>query len=71
MNARSPLQVGSWVILLTLGFAAVVGLVAVIDADSAPEAAGMGFGVAAVVFAAGGTIACALSCLVRGKLAWP
>ena len=56
--------------LATSGFAAVVGLIAVIDTDEVTSAVGIGVMVAVVVFAAGGTVACALSCLVRSRLEW-
>lgn len=71
MGTLTPLQAGARIALVTLGFAAVVGLVAVVDADGPPEAAGLGFAVALIVFVAGGTVACALSCLARGTLEWP
>ena len=54
-------------ILAMLAFAALIGLVAVVDADGVGSAVGVGAGTAATVFAAGGTIACALACLVRRR----
>ena len=51
-----------------MAIAGVVGLIAVLDADSDVAAVGVGFGVAYVIFLAGGTVACALACLARGRL---
>lgn len=51
--------------LAALGFAALIGVIAIADADSTGSAVGIGAGAAVTVFAAGGTIACALACLVR------
>ena len=70
METVSPLRAGSLVTIATFGFAAVFGLVAVVDADEVASAVGIGVSVGAVVFAAGATVACALSCLVRGRLEW-
>jgi hypothetical protein len=56
------------VVLVSMAVAGVVGLIAVLDADSDIAAVGVGFGVAYVIFLAGGTIACALACLARGRL---
>jgi hypothetical protein len=64
----SPLRLGVIIILTTLGVAAVAGLIAVLDADHVGSAAGIGFGIAVLVFTVGGTIACALACLVRRKV---
>ena len=70
MKTASPLRVGVLVSVATLGFAAVVGLIAVIDADGVQSAVGVGLTVGVTTFAAGGTIACSLSCLVRNRLEW-
>jgi hypothetical protein len=67
VSERSLLRVGVLMILAMLGFAALVGLVAVVDADGVGSAVGVGAGTAATVFAAGGTIACALACLARRR----
>jgi hypothetical protein len=64
----SFLELGALVVLGALAFAAVVGVVAVIDTDSRPAGFGVGVGIAALVFLSAATIACALSCLVRGRL---
>jgi hypothetical protein len=53
--------------LAALGFAALIGVIAVVDADSSGAAIGIGAGTTVTVFVAGGTIACALACLVRGR----
>ena len=65
---RSALDVGVLMMLASLGFAALVGVVAVIDAGNPASAAGIGVRTAATVFVTGGTIACALACLARGRL---
>jgi hypothetical protein len=70
METVPPLRAGALTALATFGFAAVVGLIAVIDADDVASAVALGVAVAVVVFAAGATVACALSCLVRGRLEW-
>ena len=62
------LDIGIVIVLITMGFAGVIGLIAVLDADSDVAAVGIGFGVALLIFQAGGTIACALACLARGRL---
>ncbi len=67
-TGSSPLDLGIVVALVTLGFAGVVGLIAVLDADSEAGAMAIGFGVTAAVFFTGGTVACALACLARGRL---
>jgi hypothetical protein len=54
-------------LLAALGFAALVGVIAVADADSVGSAIGIGAGTAVTVFTVGGTIACALACLVRRR----
>jgi hypothetical protein len=67
-QGRSLLEIGALIVLAALAFAAVVGVIAVIDADSRPAGFALGFGVAALVFFAGAAIASALACLVRGRL---
>lgn len=64
---RSPVRIGVFMTLAALGFAALVGVIAVIDADGPGSAVGIGAGTAATVFTAGGTIACALACLIRRR----
>ena len=64
----SRLDVGMLVVLVSMAIAGVVGLIAVLAADNDVAALGVGFGVAYAIFVAGGTIACALACLARGRL---
>lgn len=64
---RSPLELGALIMLATLGFAAVVGFIAVIAADEVAEAFGTGFGIALLTFLTGATLAVALACLKRGR----
>ena len=66
-----PLRLAALFTLATQGFAAVVGLIAVIDADAVQSAVAVGVGVALTVFAAGATIVCGLACLARGRLELP
>jgi hypothetical protein len=56
------------VVLVSTGIAGLVGLVAVLDADSDGAAVGIGFGLTVLMFQAGATIACGLACLARGRL---
>jgi hypothetical protein len=62
------LDIGMLVVLVSMAIAGVVGLIAVLDADNDFAALGIGFGIAWIVFLSGGTIACALACLTRGRL---
>jgi hypothetical protein len=62
-----PLRLGVFVTFATFGFAGVVGLLAVFDADRVSSGFGRGLGVAALVFLAGATVACALACLSRRR----
>ena len=64
---RSPVRIGAFMALAALGFAALIGVIAVADAESVGSAVGVGAGAAVTVFTAGGTIACALACLVRRR----
>jgi hypothetical protein len=64
----SRLDIGILVVLVSMAIAGVVGLIAVLTADNDVAAVGVGFGVAYVIFLAGGTVACALACLARGRL---
>ena len=64
---QSPLRLGVLMTLAALGFAALIGVIAVLDADSTGSAVGIGAGTAVTVFASGATIACALACLARGR----
>ena len=62
------LDVGMLIVLVTMAIAGVVGLIAVLDADNDFAALGIGFGVAWIILLSGGTIACALANLARGRL---
>ena len=64
---RSLLQLGSMITLVAIAFAALVGVIAVVDTDSSPAGFGVGFGIALLIFLAGATLACGLACLVRGR----
>lgn len=64
---QSPIRLGALMTFATLGFAGVVGLIAVFDADQVVSGFGRGLGIAFTVFLAGATIACALACLGRGR----
>lgn len=67
-EARSLLEIGALLTLGALAFAAVVGVIAVLDASSRPAGFGIGLGIAVLIFVAGATIACALACLARGRM---
>jgi len=67
LGSRSLLEVGGLVALVTLGIAAVLGAIAVLDADHVTSGFGIGIGVALIVFVAGATVVCALACLARGR----
>jgi hypothetical protein len=64
----SRLDVGIVIVLVSMAVAGLIGLIAVFDADSDIGAAGTGFGIALLIFETGATAACALACLVRGRL---
>ena len=66
--ARSRLEIGVLIMLATLGFAAVVGFIAVIAADRVAAAFGTGLGVAFFIFLSGATLAVALACLRRRQM---
>jgi hypothetical protein len=61
------LDLGVIIVLVSMGIAGVVGLIAVFDANSDIGAFGIGFGAAFLIFQAGATIACALACLARRR----
>lgn len=65
--ARSPLEVGVAITLAGLGIAAVVGFIAVFDAGGVTAGFGTGFGISLAILLGGGTLACALACLARGR----
>lgn len=64
---RSALRIGAFTTFAALGFAAVIGLIAVFDASNRGSAVGIGAGIAVMIFIVGGTIACGLACLVRRR----
>jgi hypothetical protein len=64
----SRLEIGMMVVLVSMGIAGLVGLIAVLDADSELGAVGIGFGLTVLMFQTGGTVACGLACLARGRL---
>jgi hypothetical protein len=64
----SRLDVAIMIVLVSMAVAGLIGLIAVFDADSDIGAAGTGFGIALLIFETGATAACALACLVRGRL---
>jgi hypothetical protein len=64
----SLLEIGGLITLAALAFAAIVGVIAVVDNDSRPAGFGVGIGIAILIFFAGATIACALACLVRRRM---
>ena len=66
--ARSRLEIGVLIMLATLGFAAVVGLIAVIAADGVAAAFATGLGIAFLIFLSGATLAVALACLRRRQM---
>ena len=67
-QGRSLLEIGGLVTLVGMAIAAIVGVIAVIDAGSRSGGFGIGFGIAALVFLVGATVACALACLARGRM---
>jgi hypothetical protein len=64
----SRLDVGIMIVLVAMAIAALIGLIAVLDADTDAGAAATGFGIAVLIFQTGGTVACALACLARRRL---
>ena len=60
-------SLGALIMLATLGFAAVVGFIAVLDADNVAAGFGTGLGIAFFIFLTGATLACALACLRRRR----
>jgi hypothetical protein len=67
-RSRSLVEIGGLLTLATLAFAAIAGVIAVVDTDSRSAGFGVGIGIASLIFLAGATIACGLACLVRGRL---
>jgi hypothetical protein len=64
----SRLDIGMLITMISVAIAGLIGLIAVIDADSDIAAIGTGIGLALLVFQSGATIACALACLARHRL---
>jgi hypothetical protein len=64
----SRLDIGVMIVLVSMAAAGLIGLIAVFDAHSDIGAAGAGFAIALLIFETGATAACALACLVRGRL---
>jgi hypothetical protein len=64
----SRLDVGILIVLVSMAVAGLIGLIAVLDAGSDIGAVGIGFGLAALIFQTGGTVACGLACLARRRL---
>jgi hypothetical protein len=67
-QALSRLDIGMLIVLVAMAIAGTVGLIAVLAADNDYSALGIGFGVAWTIVISGGTVACALACLARGRL---
>jgi hypothetical protein len=67
LGSRSRLELGALAVLVTFGLAAVLGAIAVLDADQVVSSFGVGLGIALLVFVAGATVVCALACIVRGR----
>jgi hypothetical protein len=65
---RSPLELGALVALGALAIAAVVGLIAVVDADNVASGFGTGLGIALSIVLTGSTIVAALACLARERV---
>jgi hypothetical protein len=66
-GSLSRLELGALAALVTFGIAALLGAIAVLDADHVASGFGVGLGVAVLVFVAGATVVCALACIVRGR----
>jgi hypothetical protein len=64
----SRLDIGMLIVLVSVAIGGVVGLIAVLDADSELGALGIGVGVAFFIVQGGATIACGLACLARRRL---
>jgi len=64
----SRLDIGMLIVLMSVAIGGVVGLIAVLDADSELGALGIGVGVTFFIVQGGTTIACGLACLARRRL---
>jgi hypothetical protein len=67
-RSLSRLDAGVLIVLVAMAVAAVGGVIAVLTADSSAGGLGIGLGIAILVFAVGGTVACAVACLARSRL---
>jgi hypothetical protein len=67
LGSRSTLKLGGLLALVTFAIAAVLGAIAVLDANDVASGFGVGLGVAVLVFVAGATVVCALACIARGR----
>jgi formate hydrogenlyase subunit 3/multisubunit Na+/H+ antiporter MnhD subunit len=68
LQGRTLLEIGGLITLVALAFAAIVGVIAVVDTDSSAGGFGTGFGIALLIFFTGATLACAFACLIRRRL---
>ena len=64
----SRLDIGMLITLVSVAIGGVIGLIAVLDADSELGALGIGVGVTFFIVQGGATIACGLACLARRRL---
>jgi hypothetical protein len=64
----SRLDVGMLITLVSVAIGGVVGLIAVLDADSEIGAFGIAVGVTFLILQGGATIACGLACLARRRV---
>ena len=67
-SSFTRLEIGMMIVLVSTGIAGLIGLVAVLSADSEAGAVGIGFGLAVLIFQTGATVATALGCLARRRL---
>ncbi len=64
----SRLDIGMLIVLVSVAIGGVVGLIAVLDADSELGALVIGVGITFFIVQGGATIACGLACLARRRL---
>ena len=64
----SRLDIGMLITLVSVAIGGVVGLIAVLDADSELGALAIGVGITFFIVQGGATIACGLACLARRRL---
>lgn len=67
-HSLTRLDLGMLIVLAAMAIAGLLGLIAVLDAESSVGALGTGFGIAWLVLLSGGAVACGLACLARRKL---